>query len=440
MTMDWNVDYQDTAGKTKGKMHDRYGDDQLIVKELKIDPDGKEKPRKLNGGNMAASGDVYLGQVTVPKGSGKVTAAVHYAKKKDFKVDVQVTPSPKGAAGTKLLNEARKQAQEAAMAMINDEGRGDYDAMAKDVETDLASTFEGSSVKVTIQPLGKSKAGELYVADGAAYTVDGDSEWAALIDPTGSSTNAVAWSTSSTEDQKSGESEEDGAKIHSDVDTSSKVKEAEKFISSFKSSISTNVQHMVKNIEEAIVKADSNETKTETDSTTWTVGIEPKKDGDKGTKPAPTSGGGILDKIKKGIKGGAKWLYNKGKGLVKKIPIVGTALDVAGDLWDTLTGRVKIERKSIDETSTAKGSGSSVELKGMLEIDDMSSIATALINEFTTETSKEVETAVSTKFGVELSKVKKKDSSAGKSQTKGASGSTVTVETGQPKVFIKRLK
>jgi hypothetical protein len=116
VTMDWNVDYQNVAGQTKGKLPDRYGDDQLIVKELKIDPDGKEKPRKLKGGNMAESGNVYLGQVTVPKGSGQVTAAVQYAQKKDFDVALEVAPLPSGKEGKKLLDAKAKEAREAVMA------------------------------------------------------------------------------------------------------------------------------------------------------------------------------------------------------------------------------------------------------------------------------------------------------------------------------------
>lgn len=437
VTMDWNVDYQDTAGKTKGKMHDRYGDDQMIVKELKIDPDGKEKPRKLRGGNMAVSGDVYLGQVTVPKGSGKVTAAIQYAKKKDFTVTLDVSPKPKGAA----LQAATKQAQEAVMSMIED-GRGDYDAMAKEVEEDLdlASRFEGASVKVLIKPLGKSKPGELYVADGAAYNVDANSEWAALVDPTGSSTNAVTWSTSSTEDNKSGESEEDGSKVHADVDTSTKVTEAEKFITSFKESVSTNVQTMVKDIEQTIIKADNDKHTTHEKDVTWKVGMSPKDKDEKADKGKSSGGGGALGWLAKKVSSPFKWIYNKGKGLVKKIPIIGDALDIAGDIWGFIKGNVKIERDSTGKDSTTEGSNTSVQVSGAREITDMSTIATELTEQFTTETSKQVETMVSTKFGVELSKVKKKDSSSGKSMTKGGSGSTVTVETGQPKVFIKRLK
>jgi hypothetical protein len=310
------------------------------------------------------------------------------------------------------------------------------------VEGELAPSFEGKTVKVTIRPHGKSKPGTTYIADGAPYSVDANSEWAALIDPTGSSTNAVTWSSSTTEDHKSGESEEDGAKVHAGVDTSTKVKEAEKFVQSFNESLKVNVQTLVKLIEEDVISANSNESKIHSKETTWTIGVgsADKKKNDEAAETKRSSGGGLVERFKRGISSGAKWLYNQGKGIVKKIPLIGTALDVAGDIWDKLTGNVKIERKSVDAESETKGGGASVSLKDAREIHDMTAIAHELTTQFTAETSKEIETMVSTKLGVELSKTKKMDSSAGKSTMKGASGSTVTVETGQPKVLIKRLK
>jgi hypothetical protein len=438
--MNWAVNYNLVAGKTKG-FGARTGSTQLIVEELKIDPDGKEKPQYLHGGNLAKSGSAQLGDVSVPKGSGTVSAAVQYANTKKFTVTLEVTPALNGAAGRRLLKAKEAEAKKAIEAQI--EHRGDYKRIARDVEEKLAPAFEGRVVTVTMKPLG---GGDTHVAEAATYSVDEDSSWEAVIDPTERSASTVTWSQTSTQDSKRGESEESGTKLTTGVDTSAKVKKATKFVQSFNESVKVNVQAMVKNIEEAIVKADSNESKTESKQTTWTVGggTAAKQDDDaKGagdTQESDSSGGGFIDKIKRTVTSGAKWVFNKGVGVVKRIWIVKDILDIAGDIWDKLTGTVKIERKSMEGESETKTKGSSVSIKDAREITDSTAIASELTRQFTAETSQEVESLVSTRYGVELSKLKKTDESAGRSTTKTVSGSTVTVEMGRPKVHIRRVQ
>src|SRR5262249_33955460 len=140
-----------------------------------------------------------------------------------------------------------------------------------------------------------------------------------------------------------------------------------------------------------------NHSKHHESAVTWKVGIDPAKEKKDGDGDKKKDGGGILDKIKGAVSSGAKWIYNKGKGLVKKIPIIGDGLDILGDIWDGISGRGRIERDSTTTDGSTDGDTHTHTHTDGTEITSLSSIATELTKKMTTETATEVERIVSSK-------------------------------------------
>ncbi|HEX3759260.1 MAG TPA: DUF4157 domain-containing protein [Kofleriaceae bacterium] len=439
----WYVDYNVPGGKTKS-LPERKGDDQMIVDQLKIDSNNrgpKDKPTILQGGNAAHAGRVYLGQATVPKGPGEVSAAVRYAKRSDFKVEVSLSPPAKTAAEKAALKQTQADVNTFVMGEID--SRGDYDQIAAEAQTQYQSQFEGKTLKVSVTPLGvKSHATEQLSAQAAEFNAQGDSTYAALIDPTGTQDTSVGWTSNESNEEGDGSSGGVGTKSSVEAGDSTKVALKTKIVTEFQRSLKTNVETIFKGIQQQVDADTDTHTKPHEESVTWKVGIEPdkgeKKDGDDDKKDS--GGGGIVDKLEGLVSSGAKWIYNKGKGLVKKIPLVGDALSLAGSLWDGIVGRGKIEHDSTTTDGKTDTDSHSHTHTGGTEITSLASIATELTQKMITETSNEVERAVSTKVGLEVSTSAQVSKSSKKAGSHGASGTVVTHEVGKPQVLIKKLK
>src|SRR5262249_36879580 len=277
----------------------------------------------------AKAGRVYLGDAAIPKGSGEVSAAVRYAKRSEFKIEVTLDPPAKGGAEKTALKQT--QADVNAYVMGEIDSRGDYDVIAAEAQAKFAAQYAGKTLKVTVQAVGaKGHATEQLAAQAAEFNVTGDSTYVALIDPTGSQDTSVGWTSNESTEEGDGSSGGVGTKTTVEVGDSTKVAQKTKIITEFQSSLKTNVDTIFKHIESQVDADTTNSAKNHEDKVEWKIGIDPakeKKDGDDKKKDGGgDSGGGVLDKIKSAVKTGAKWLYNKGKSAVKKIPIIGDGL------------------------------------------------------------------------------------------------------------------
>ena len=441
----WYVDYNVPGGKTKS-LPERKGDDQMIVDQLKIDSNNrgpKDKPVILQGGNAAHAGRVYLGEARVPTGPGEVSAAVRYAKRSDFKIEVSLSPPAKTAAEKAVLKQAQADVNTFVIGEID--SRGDYDVIAAEAQTKYQSQFEGKVLKVVVAPLGaRSHATEQLSAQAAEFNAQGDSTYAALIDPTGAQDTSVGWTSNETDEQGDGSTGGVGTRATVEVGDSTKVALKNKIVTEFQSSLKTNVETIFKNIQQQVDSDSDTHAKPHEESVTWKLGLEPDKDGKGGKdgddKKPDAGGGGIVDKLEGLVSTGAKWIYNKGKGMVKKIPIISDALSLAGSLWDGLVGRGKIERDSTTTDGKTDTDSHSHTHTGGTEITSLVSIASELTKKMITETSTEVERAVSTKVGLEVSTNAQVSKSSKKAGSHGASGTVVTHEVGKPQVLIKKLK
>jgi hypothetical protein len=449
VTTTWYVDYNVPGGKTRS-LPERKGDDQMIVDQLKVDSNNrgpKDKPVLLHGGNAAHSGRVYLGEASVPKGSGEVSAAVRYAKRSEFKIEVTLDPPAKAGAEKALLKQTQADVNTFVMGLID--SRGDYDQIAAEAQTQYAPQFAGKTLKVTVKPLGaKSVASEQLSAQAAEFNATGDSTYAALIDPTGTQDTSVGWTSNESSEEGDGSSGGVGTKSTVEVGDSTRVALKSRIVTEFQSSLKTNVETIFKNIQSQVDADTTNHAKTHEDAVTWKVGIDPakeKKDGDDkdkkdGDKKKDDDGGGILDKIKGVVTSGAKWVYNKAKGAVMKIPIVGDGLSLLGDLWDGISGRGKVERDSTTTDGNSSGGSHTGTHTDGTEITSLTSIGTELTKKMITETATEVERIVSKKVGIEVTTNAQVSKSNKKTGSKGASGTVVTHEVGKPQVLIKKIK
>lgn len=428
----WLVDYESVGGKST-KLPDRYGDDQMIVDELKIRPNNGAS-EKLRGGNMATSGDVVLGTAAIAKGEGRVSAAVRYAKKRSF--DVKLTLHPAGtAAERKLLADTRKEIRALALEMVQD--RGDYKGIASELQTQFADRFPDKTLTIELDPLARGQASTLYAADGAEYTADKDSTFAVLVEPGAQRSDSTAYSR--TEGGEVGELESDQSSVKSTSDVATRTKEADKaqVIASFKSSLSKRVEQAFKSVEDKAVSATDQTTKIEGEDVKWTVGVDPakeKKDGE----PKP-SGGGITDTIKSKLRSVGNWVLRKGKGLAKRFSFLATGLDLIGSLWGGLTARGRISRESTDSDSTSHTKGTGTTDRNAQEVTSLSGIATDMTNSMQSLVEHDVEKEVSARLGTEVSATKKSDASKKSTVSRTVSGTTVTNEVGQPRLTVKKL-
>ncbi|MDB4964290.1 MAG: hypothetical protein JWP01_4289 [Myxococcales bacterium] len=426
----WWINYQSVLGKTRN-LPGRTGKDQMVVDELKIRPNGARSV-SLQGGNMAKSGDVELGTAMVPRGAGLVTAAIRYAPKTSFDVKVELQP---GATGSERAN-ADKEATALVNALLRD--RGDYDAIAAEVEAELAVRFPGKTLSVSIKPLAKGQATELFVAEGADYEATSDSKFAVMIEPTSSQDHATAWNRSTSAEEGSGESDQAAVKTTNDIESRKKTVEKEKMINTFKTSLATNVQDIFKGIEEQLDSTLDQHVTTHDKTVKWTVGLDPSKE----KKDGEAEKSGVVDKLKgawKTVSSVGKWVYSKGKNLMRRAPIVAAALELGGSIWDAVSGRGKISRESSESDGTSHTSGSPKTHKEAVEISSLASIATDLTTQMVRETEHDIEKEVATKLGTEISSTTKKDATKKQTVNTSSSGTTVIHEVGKPRISIKKL-
>lgn len=429
----WWINYQSVLGKTKS-LPGRDGNAQMIVDQLKIRPNGAPSI-SLKGGNMAESGDVLLGAAMVPRGAGLVTAAVRYASRSSFDVRVELQPGATRGERAELAN-ANKDATAMVMALLND--RGDYAAIAAEVQAQLADRFPDKTLSVSIRPLAKGQATEKFVAQGADYAATSDSTFAVMIEPTSSQDHAIAWNRGTSAEEGSGESDQEAVKTTNDIATRKKTVEKEKMINTFKSSLATNVQDIFKGIEEQLDSTLDQHVTTHDKTVKWTVGLDPskeKKDGD-------AEKSGVVDKLKgawKTVSSVGKWVYSKGKNLMRRAPIVAAALELGGSIWDAVSGRGKISRESTESDGTNHTTGSPKTHREAVEISSLSSIATDLTTQMVRETEHDLEKEVSTKLGTEISSTTKKDATKKQTVQTSTSGTTVIHEVGTPRISIKKL-
>ncbi|MBA3538557.1 MAG: hypothetical protein H0T79_02915 [Deltaproteobacteria bacterium] len=434
----WWVDYETVGGKTT-KLPDRYGADQMIVEQLKIHRDGEKSSEILRGGNMAKSGNVFLGTARMPKGPGTVSASVRYAKKPSFDVRLTLSSAPSSRSERAAFEKAKIDAKKLIMAMIED--RGDYAAMAIEVRDELAGLFPGKTLTVNVNPLASGAASESYTADAAVYDADSDSKYVAVIDPTGQQDQSTGWTDSHANEEHSGEETQSGNKVTTGVDTKSKTAEKKKFINAFKSSMTSHVQAVFKVLQDSLhVQSDTTQPIHEK-TTTWSVGVgpdKPTKDGDKAAETSKPSDGGWVGGALKVVSKAGRWVYNAGKNGLKKIPLIGAALELGGSIFE-LAGKASVTRGSVTKDGHTDTHTTSDNTKLDTELNSLSEFATSLSSEMISETEKDVEREVSTSLGTEVTEAKKQDGGRKTTGNHGSSGTVVTHEVGKPRVFLKKL-
>ena len=253
---------------------------------------------------------------------------------------------------------------------------------------------------------------------------------------------SVGWTSNESSEEGDGSTGGVGTKSTVEVGDSTKVALKTKIITEFQSSLKTNVETIFKHIQQQVDNDNDNHSTSHENAVTWKVGIDPAKEKKAGEdeKKKDDGGGGILDTLGKIVSSGAKWVYNKGKGLVKKIPIIKDVLSVAGDIWDGISGRGRIERDSTTTDGHTDGDTHNHTHTDGTEITSLTSIATELSRKMIVETATEVERAVSTKVGLEVTTNAEVNKSRKKAGNHGASGTVVTHEVGKPQVLIKKIK
>ena len=428
----WWVDYE-SVGATTTRLPDRYGDDQLIVDSLKIHPDGAIQSKELKGGNMARSGRVYLGNAPVPRGNGQVSAAVRYAKKRSFRVLVDLQPAT-AAQRTAARQEAIKLVSEQL------EDRGDYAAIASEVQTMLSERYPSKALTVNIEPLARGQAAKSYTVDPAAYAVDADARFSVLIDPIGKQDTSRTHTQNVSSEEGAAESDQDAIRSTTEVSKGDEQARVTRLFESYQQSLSHNVQNIFKFMQrEMDQKLDEHES-SHSKTVEWTLGVGPakeKKDSKDGDEPK--SSPGVADKIKnglkKGLKASGKWLYSK---LKKRFPMLG-ALEIAGDLWDGISARGSVQRKGTETNSSKHTTGNPQTHETLKEVQELSTVADSLSAQIIEESTESVKQQIATRIGSEVSTTKKVDASKKKTINTSTSGTVVTHEVGQPRVVIKKL-
>ncbi len=425
----WYVEYEAVAGK-RSRSPARTPEDQLVVDELKIVPNGSSSTI-LTGGNMAKDGAVLLGSADLQKGPGRVSATVGYPTKNKFQVLVNMKGGKQGDQ-----KEASKFAGQLVQAQLED--RGDYDALAADVQAQLADLYPGTVITVQIRPEGDNKTRRFSVA-GADYAADSDSKFSVMIDPGADHQREVHWTRSESSEDGSASSDQSGVKTTTNVAAKKRQATKEKIVDSFKKSLTTGVQKVFENIEEQLFSRTGQHQTTYEQSVKWTVAIDPAK-GDKPDDAKDKSGEtGLFDKLKHVVTKAGSWVLSKGKGLAKHIPIVSAALELTGSLWDTITGRGSVKRESSSGDGGSDTTGTSLSGKTGKKINTLKSVAKELSETYSKEVQHDVETEIATSLETEVSSSNKTDQSKKTSVNKSVSGTTIIHDVDAPRLRIKKL-
>lgn len=392
---EWMVDYDQVAGKTRDLPQRKAT--QLVVDELKVMADAGGG-KILKGGNVAMSGPVSLGKVSVPRGPGHVSAAVRYAPRTSFKVSVQVLKDDGHPA---QLDKAERESVRIIQDDIANElgFRGDYAQLAVDMTERYRAKFDKKTLKIAIATGAK---GDSLAAATSKYDAPTDSKFSVKVVPR---TNLTHSSTRDIE-HKNGNNHTDGGttgiKTTNDVEREKNSTLATTTQTQFAKKLSENVKLAFENLWQHVDhKLDQTETVSGTD-VTWKVGIEPPKEA-KPSAPTPASTNkddGVVKSVARSVE---KYLFDTGKAALGKLPIVGTALELGGDLWDVLKVRGSVERTSLGNDHTTKTTGNPEDTTTSIKTMGAEEVA----REMTTTLMQQIQTTVNQKiashFGVEVS-------------------------------------
>jgi hypothetical protein len=435
----WFVDYKTTLGSTT-KLPDRMGEDQMVVDELRIRPDG-QMPVLLAGGNKAMSGAVKLGEADIPKGKGEVTAAVRYAPQSAFEVKLTLTPSATAAERT-LMDSIRREINELLRV------RGDYDAIVGDMQAKHGSSFGSKTFGVAINPTGlapRKQAFTRYTADGGVYDAPADSTFDVMIVPTATQDHVTQHTVGKEHNEGGGASGEIGVVSTSETTTSARVAKKVTIMRDWKAKVTENAQRHFQKIGKFVRDHAHTSTIENEDKTEWHLGIDPAKDG---PKPAPSGDPKAPDKkddddswlsrIAEEVSDVADWVVDKGAALGKKIPGIKQVLQFVGGVGDAVATRGSVKRLGSDSNKTSTVDSTSTKHERVITDDALQSIGTELAQSLTSAVESTLESAVAQKLGVTITANQKTNNSKNDKTTTTITGTTVTHEVGNPVVVVTK--
>jgi hypothetical protein len=238
-----------------------------------------------------------------------------------------------------------------------------------------------------------------------------------------------------------------GSKVSTENSVARKETQAKEFQTKFESELSHNVTRAFKLLEQALDDETKEHIHRHEEKVDWKVGVGPAKADGKtndASKPAPepakdSGGGGLLSKAWNAVTRGAGWVYRKAKGVAKRIPIVRAAISLAGDIWDTLSGRASVERTSSETDGDTDSTKQHNQSSTAAEISSLDVIASKLTNEVVTSHRQELETMIATKFGTEMTVGDKQDTTKKKTVNDTYTTSSTVYEARQPRLVIKKL-
>lgn len=433
----WNLDYTNVAG-THDKIPQRTSEDELVA-ELKVAPN-HGMPKMLRGVNLAKSGGVGLGTVEVPKGDGYVSAALDFAKRKDFVIQVDVYP----AASSRDASEVAVAKQKIAAVVWSElQSRGDYEAIAAEVTKTFKSWIPDKEIAVSLKPTAKPSTKSLS-ADKVKYSASKDTAFGVTVNlgekVDHSDTSTV---TGNSEHGKS-KTHSKGVSLDTSVDQQHQVDESTKYAQEKLGKMSETIQEMFRHIKTDMEGADSDTRKEWSNEVTWTAGVGEKNEKNEKTPPDGKSQDddkpGVAQRIFEGVRSGLGWFVSKAASAAKRIPLLSSALSFAGDLWGTVSGRASISRASTTSNKTSDGAKQTQSATSSAERSDFDTLATEFTRSFKKETESKISDLVKTHVGTLIKNEDLDADSDKRAKTVSTTTTHLSHELGKPTLEVTELE
>jgi hypothetical protein len=426
----WYVDYHQLAGNYARNPY-RMGDDQMVVEHLKIMPD-VDGAQILHGGNAASSGQVLLGEAQIPASTGQVSAAIRYAKRASFKLDVSLD-GKLTAADNKQLAAVRAEMRDKLDDMLLT--RGDYEAIRTELEATYADRFPDHKLSVKLQPGGSKSSGTTFTAAAGTYDASKATKFLVTIDPGQAEKHETQYSKTTVEDR--GTAVHDSSSVTSTNDTTvhDSKETVDEIVAKFEDAYRTNVQKTFSEIVEAARNASEVKESDLSHNVTWKLGLNPKQeDKQAAEKAAPAKKSGVLGKIWSGVKTATGYVLKAGGKMVK----VGKALfELGGDLVGVISGRGWFARESVDGSTTRDSRTDGSANKQTDQESSITTIAEDVVTAFTSSHKEDLKSEITAHVQVSTTQGSGTDETDKTTTSKTVSGSETTHELGDLAVSVK---
>jgi hypothetical protein len=436
----WYVDYNKLAGSYT-RAPSRMAEDQLVVEQLKIVPDA-DGTQILRGGNAAGSGQVLLGVASIPASTGQVSAAVKYSKHSAFQLDVTLEGDTKGKKPT-LTPAERKDLAAAKAEMLQQldpmlQERGDYAAIQAELEAAYADRFADKHLVVKVLPTGAKNSGtSTFTAAAAPYDASHTTKFLVTIDPHQQQDRSTTYTKTVGGESGHGTHDNQSTTVANDTTTTNAHQVVDRVERQVQSTLKTDIEKVFTEIVSgATSTSDANGTDL-TRNVTWKLGVEPKKedkaakDGDADKKPEKP---GLGTKLWGLVKTGASYALNAGGKLLK---VGKAALELAGDVWDAVSGRAFFTRESSDGSDDKKSHTSTTSDQQTDQMAETDKISSELASRFTTEHRDDIRTEITAHLGVSLTNASGTDATDKTTTTTSVTGSSTTHDVGELEVTVQ---